>query len=306
MGMAPVITADAAKDGVERRPVTTAAAHRPLIAVEPPMEGRDVEALQRAAAAVLAPYAFAVPDHGRFTLATAHACVHAQYVLGLLPDTYQAFDVYAHRMVTTVAQRIIRAPQTRNADQLERAGERQGQLSLGPDFYAGLRHELGMAGTGVEAALAYAARQVGVRVSTGGSTPKVDRWCRAAGYRAPVPWAGAFVAACLLAGGLRTGAGWIGYPSAMLARAEAGEDGWSVHTDGRRGDIACFDPEVDGDQVIHVELVRERLAHTRYSTFGGNAGTSDGNPADGGGVVRRDDRWVEGPHRIVAFARPPW
>ena len=63
------------------------------------------------------------------------------------------------------------------------------------------------------------------------------------------------------------------------------------------GDLALFDSP-GGDPVEHVEIVREKLSDTVYSTIGGNTG--------GGMVARNDHRSTLGTFRIVGFARPPW
>jgi hypothetical protein len=278
--------------------------HRPLVVADPPIGGPDVAALQRAmhASGILTPL------HGRFTVATVLACVEAQYWLGLLPETYQRRDANGNRLVTEQAQRAIRDPDGRSADQLERATDRRGQLDIGTTFYDKLRRELGLTGNGVEATLLFAATQVGVRERPAGSNDGawVAAWSRAAGYRDPVPWAGCFANACLMAGGLPTSAAWIGYPPAVHARAKAGEGGWSLHREGQPGDLAL---SVDGgaaDMVAHVEIVYERLPDGYYATIAGNSGANGDRQVDGGIVVRRDDRSTGGAVPIVGFARPPW
>ena len=126
--------------------------HRPLVVVDPPMEGRDVANLQRAIRARLRARGLGddvpVPMHGRFTLATALACIEAQYLLGLPSETYLMRDAHGHRVVTEEAQRIIRRPQRRNHAQLDRAREREAQLPHRPRFYRDLGRELGVTGHG--------------------------------------------------------------------------------------------------------------------------------------------------------------
>lgn len=301
-----------AQDGIPREPSATPAVHRPLVVVEPPMEGRDVANLQRATRARLKARGLAddvpVAEHGKFTPATALACIEAQYFLGLRSDTYLRKDRRGHRVLTEGAQRIIREPQSRDAEQLQRAREREAQLQRGARFYEELAHELGLSGNGVADALEFAAAQVGTRERPPGSNsgPRIDQWCHATGYVAPVPWCGCFVNACIMAGGLASGAGWIGFTPAILTRAQAGTGGWSFHRRGVPGDLALYDDGPGGDPVVHVEIVRERLTETRYSTFGGNTSAGNGSPADGGMVARRDDRSTTGTFRIIGFARPPW
>jgi hypothetical protein len=300
----------AAQDGVDHAPSTQPAVHRPLVVVDPPMEGRDVANLQRAVRDRLKARGLAddipVPEHGKFTLGTALACIEAQYFLGLRSDTYMKRDPHGHRIVTEGAQRVIREPETRDADQLTRAKERAGQLERGPRFYQEL---LGVpSGHGVSDALAFAASHVGVKEQPPGSNrgPLIDKWCHATGYAGPVPWCGCFVNACLMAGGLPSGAGWIGYTVAILNHAKHGTDGWSFHGEGAPGDLALFDDGPGGDPVVHVEIVRARTSSTVYSTYGGNTSSADGSQSDGGMVARHDNRSTQGGFHIIGFARPPW
>lgn len=302
----------AVKDGIEREPSMQPAVHRPLVVVDPPMLGRDVANLQRAVRARLKQRGLAddvpVAEHGRFTLATALACIEVQYFLGLRSDTYLRKDRRGHAVVTEGAQRVIREPETRDRDQLVRARERRAQLHRGPRFFNELAAELGLAGDGVTDALAFAASKVGIKEHPSGSNsgPQIDDWCRLAGYTSPVPWCGCFVNACLMAGGLPSGAGFIGFTPAILARARAGTGGWSFHRVGVPGDLALYDDGPGGSPVVHVEIVRERLSETRYSTYGGNTSSGDGSASDGGMVARRDDRSTLGEFHIIGFARPPW
>ena len=300
----------AAQDGVDREFSQDPSVHRVLVVVDPPMEGRDVANLQRAIRARLKARGLAddipVAAHGKFTEATALAALEAQYFLGLRSDTYLRKDAKGHRIVTEGAQRIIREPDTRTPDQLQRAKDRHAQIARGPRYYEELAKTFG-AGNGVADALAFAAAQVGIKERPAGSNsgPKIDDWCRATGYTTPVPWCGCFVNACIMAAGLPSGAGWIGYTPSIVARAKAGTDGWSWHKLGRPGDLALFDTP-GGATAVHVEIVRERLSDTRYSTYGGNTSAGDGSQNDGGMVARRDDRMTVGAFPIIGFARPPY
>ena len=302
------LPAVAAQDGVDREASQDPSVHRVLVVVDPPMQGRDVANLQRAISARLKARGIDVPvaSHGKFTEATALAAIEAQYFLGLRQDTYLRTDAKGHRVLTEGAQRIIREPDTRTPDQLQRAKDRRGQLERGPRYYEELARSFG-AGGGVEDALAFAAAQVGIRERPAGSNsgPKIDDWIRAGGYNGPVPWCGCFVNACIMAAGLPSGAGWIGYTPAIVAHAKRGIDGWSWHSVGQPGDLALFDTP-GGDPAVHVEIVRERLSDTRYSTYGGNTSAGDGSQNDGGMVARRDDRATVGAFPIIGFARPPY
>lgn len=304
------LPAVAAHDGIERNASKDPSVHRALVVVDPPMQGRDVANLQRAIRARLKARGLAddipVPTHGKFTEATALAAVEAQYFLGLRSDTYLRVDAKGHRIVTEGAQRIIRDPEGRTGDQLQRAKDRRAQIERGPRYYEELARSFG-GGRGVADALGFAAAQVGIKERPAGSNagPKIDDWVRAAGYTGPVPWCGCFVNACVMAAGVPSGAGWIGYTPAIIRHAKNGTGGWSWHSVGRPGDLALFDTP-GGDPAVHVEIVRQRLSDTRYSTYGGNTSAGDGSQSDGGMVARRDDRATVGAFRIVGFARPPY
>lgn len=313
--MATTTARPVAEDGIEREASRDPEVHRPLIVVDPPMLGRDVANLQRAARMRLknrgiGPDDVPVPDHGAFTAATALACIEAQYFLGLRSDTYLMKDQHGHRVVSEGAQRIIRHPGTREPEQLERAKARQAQVRRGPRHYARFAAEMGLTGHGPKDALAYAAEHVGIKERPAGSNsgPMIDDWCALAGYDGPVPWCGCFVNACLVAGGIPSGAGWIGFTPSIVQRARNRTGGWSWHAmDGRPGDLALFDDGPGGAIAVHVEIVRAQLSQTRYSTYGGNtSGGSSGSQSNGGMVARHDDRSTMGGLRIIGFARPPW
>jgi hypothetical protein len=301
-----------AEDGVPRDPSNDPTAHRALVVVDPPMLGRDVANLQRAARDRLRTRGLAddipVPTHGKFTLATALACLEAQYFLGARSETYLLKDKHGHRVVTVGAQRMIREPETRDADQLQHAEGRRRQLAHGPRYYEELAKELGLVSRGPADALKFAAAQIGTKEQPAESNwgPKIKDWIRAAGYDGPVPWCGCFVNACLMAGGLPSGAGWIGYTPSILARAKAGTGGWSFHASGQPGELALFDTP-GGDPAVHVEIVRRRLSDTSYENIGGNTTAgNNGSQSNGGMVALRNDRSTVGNFRIIGFARPPW
>jgi hypothetical protein len=307
-------TTISAQDGIDHAPSTDPDVHRPLIAVDPPLEGRDVANVQRATRERLQARGIGaddvpVPDHGKFTLATALACVEAQYFLGLRSDTYLMKDDKGHFVLTEGAQRVLRDPDTRDADQRARAKARSEQAARGPRYYEALAAKLGLTGRGVDAALAYAKQHLGVSEDppNSNSGPMIDDWWRLCGYVDPQPWCGCFVNACIVAGGLPSGAGWIGYTPSIVSRAQAGTDGWSWEDGGKPGDLALYDTGPGGDIAVHVEIVRAQLSSTTYSTYGGNtsAGTS-GSQANGGMVAQHDDRTTTGSFHIIGFARPPW
>lgn len=310
--MATITQKPSAQDGIEREASKDPTVHRALVVVDPPMRGRDVANLQRATRKRLLARGLAddvpVPIHGAFTPATALACVEAQYWLGLRSDTYLRKDKHGHRVVTEGAQRVLRSPSSRSALQLARAKARNIRLEDGARLFPLLAAEIGATGKGVASAVTYAERQVGTKESPPGSNsgPKINDWCELAGYDQPVPWCGCFVNACIVAGGVPSGAAWgIGYTPAILARAKQGRGGWSLHSKGMRGDLALLDGSMSGDPVEHVEIVVKRLSDTRYATIGGNTSSGNGSQSDGGMVARRE-RATTGGFRIIGFARPPY
>ena len=310
--MATVTQRPSAQDGIEREASKDPSVHRALIVVDPPMRGRDIANLQRATRTRLLARGLAddvaVPTHGAFTAATALACIEAQYWLGLRSDTYLRKDEHGHRVVTEGAQRILRTPGSRSELQLARAKARSIRLADGPRLFPGLAAEIGARGKGAASAIAFAERQVGTKESPPGSNsgPKINDWCELAGYDQPVPWCGCFVNACIIAGGVPSGASWgIGYTPSILAQARNRRDGWSLHRTGMRGDLALLDGSPGGDPVEHVEIVVARLSDTRYATIGGNTSSGNGSQSDGGMVARRE-RATTGGWRIIGFARPPY
>jgi hypothetical protein len=307
-----------ASDGVAHAPSKDPDVHRPLVTVNPPLRGRDVANVQRAVKQRLrnrgiSPKDLPVPVHGKFTLATALACIEAQYFLGLRSDTYLKRDAKGHFVLTEAAQRVIRDPESRTSDQFARAKVRKDHAKQAHALAAKLAAEMGLTGgKGIAAALAYAAKHVGVHEQPAGSNsgPVIDDWSRLCGYHGDaVYWCGCFVNACLVAGGIPNGADWkIGYTPAIVAHAKAGSGGWSWHgpSQGRAGDLALYDDGPGGDMVVHVEIVRKMISDTTYSTYGGNTSSGSGSPSNGGMVARHDNRLTTGGFHIIGFARPPW
>lgn len=294
--------------------------HRELFVDRPPQEGRDVANLQRALrdrleARGITRDELVVPDHGKFTHATWVGCVEAGHWLGLRSDTYLAtrrdpggLGGRAGR-ATEGLQRIVRNPDERTAEQLERARVRAKHLSDAPRFADLLRTGQPAAAAGPEAACKWALEQVGTTENPPGSNwgGRIEDWIRATGYTSPVPWCGCFVNAALIRAGLPTGSGWIGFTPAIVARARAGTGGWSWHgpESGRRGDLALFDTP-GGDPAVHVGLVLARLDASTYDTVEGNTSSGSGGSQDNGGGVFKRRRSTGGTFRIIGFARPPY
>ena len=304
--MATTAIRPVAEDGIKREASNDPTIHRPLIVVDPPMLGRDVANLQRATHARLKARNLAddvpVPMHGKFTLATALACIEAQHWLGLRSDTYLLKDKHGHRVVTEGAQRVLRDPDSRDDQQRDRARVRKVHLKEGPRIISGLE-----VGKGPGDAIAYAKKQVGVKESPLGSDsgPKIDDWCELTGYDQPVPWCGCFVNACIIAGGVDNGKAWgIGYTPYILNRAKNNTKGWSFHMKGMPGDLALLDSS-GGDPVEHVEIVVKRVSDTQYETIGGNTSGPGGNQSQGTMVAKKMRSTASG-FRIIGFARPPY
>jgi murein DD-endopeptidase MepM/ murein hydrolase activator NlpD len=125
---------------IKREPSQDPAVHRELVVVDPPMLGRDVANLNRAVHDRLKSRGIDVPlpNHDKFTLAAALAAIEAGYFLGLLEDTILATDA-GRRMCTEGAQHLIRNPDERTDEQLQRAKEREPQIARGPRYYRELR-----------------------------------------------------------------------------------------------------------------------------------------------------------------------
>jgi hypothetical protein len=304
-----------AQDGIDRQASEDPTEHRELWTVEPPMAGRDVANLQRGIRDRLRPRGIGsdevpVAEHGKHTYLTGLAAIEAQYFLGLRSDTYLKHDDEWHRCVTIGAQQVIRDPeQHRTAEQRGRAKERRAQLDRGPRYYADLlrQHEDEPSGKGADAALDYARGAIGVTESPAGSNwgGRITGWIKATGYNSPVPWCGCFTNACIMAAGVPSGAGWIGYTPYIVSRARNRVDGWSWHRDGKPGDLHLCDTP-GGDPAVHVGIVEKSLGGGRYQVIDGNTSSgSGGSQANGGGVFRRV-RSTSGNFRIIGFARPPY
>lgn len=302
------------QDGVKREPSNDPTPHRDLVVLDPPMEGRDVANLQRATEARLDARGIDVPmpTHGKYTHATAVAVVEGGYFLGALSETYLKTTKVGgkRRLVATQGlQDMMRNPDDREPEQLARAKDRQGQIDRGARYYDDLAKEQGVSGgKGAEASLAFARKYIGVTEKPAGSNwgHPVQDWIKLAGYVGPVPWCGCAANAFCMAGGIPSGAGWIGYTPAIISHAKRGVGGWSWHgtSSGKPGDLALFDTP-GGDPAVHVGMVEKKINNSTYQTIEGNTSSGSGSQSDGGGVFRRQ-RSTQGNFHIVGFARPPW
>lgn len=294
-----------------RTPSDNPDVHRDLIVQDPPQSGRDVANVQRAIRDRLLARGLAddvpVPTHGKFTHATWVAGVEAGYFLGLLSSTYLATD-HGRGLLGQGAQTIMRLPDRRSQEQIQRAADRKGQLDRGPRYYDDLAHKHGVpTGKGAGAALTFAAGQIGTTENPPGSNwgGKVRQWIELAGYTSPVPWCGCFANAASMAGGVPSGAGWIGYTPAIIVHAQRGTGGWSWHANPAKADLVLFDTP-GGDPAVHVGMVEDPIASGHVKTIEGNTSSGTGGSQDNGGGVFRRDRVSSPGWRIVGFARPPW
>ena len=146
------------------------------------------------------------------------------------------------------------------------------------------------ANRGRKAAVDFAVKHVGVHETPGFANSDrggpIDRWIRDVGM-APGPWApwcGAFVHACLKAGGVDLPDG-VRYCPTILAWARNGDYGLELVSaaKARPGDLKLFDWNRDGT-MDHVGLVLDGPADAiEGNTSPGNSGSQ----SDGGGVWRR-------------------
>lgn len=297
---------------MDRKPSQDPDVHRDLIVDDEPMLGRDVANLNRATRDRLKARGLVddvpAPTHDKFTLSAALAAIEAAHWLGALTATY-LHTAKGRRVCSEGMQQMIREPDKRTPEQLQRARVRR-EHSIGrPAVYDKLAKEAGATGKGVDAALRFAAAQVGTTESPAGSNdgPKIRTWWQLTGYGSPVPWCGCFVNACIIAGGCENGKGWaIGFTPAIVAHARRGAGGWSWHAEGKPGDLALFDSGPGGDIAVHVGIVEKRMGAGSYQTIEGNTSSGDGGSQSNGGGVFRRQRSTSGGFHIIGFARPPW
>lgn len=228
---------------------------------------------------------------------TDHAARQVCYGLGLSPQSYRDG-------MTPAVRTKIRHPDKRTEAELARGGRRK-------EWRAALRKRLASETAGPKAAIAYAEKQIGVSESPPGSNrgPKIDKWNRAVGTP-PGPkafWCGAFVNACLHAGGFPDQP-FLAYCPSIETRARGGAGGWSWHpnlANGKPGDLALYTEPSSGSTAAHVELV---VTASPFDVIGGN---TSANPASGsqsnGGCVAEHRRDPNNPQlKFKGYARPPW
>ena len=302
------------QDGLKRTASDDPSVHRELPVLLPSLEGRDVANLQRAIKLRIDSRGIEVPTpvHAKWTHASAVAGVEAGYFLGARSETYlDTIKVDGERrlIMSEGLQAVIRNPDGRTPEQLERAKARQGQIERGPRYYKELADDLvGRDGRdgGIDAALSWGKKQVGVTEKPPGANwgHPVQDWIKVTGYNSPVPWCGCFVNVVLIKGGIANGAGWIGYTPAIISHAKNAVGGWKWvgPASGQRGMLALYDTP-GGDSAVHVGIVLKRLTLSSYEALEGNTGS--GSNADGGQVQIRT-RSTGGNFRIVGFAVPPW
>lgn len=150
-------------------------------------------------------------------------------------------------------------------------------------------------------ALAFARAQVGVKEHPPGSNrgPKIDDWQRAVNMIAQ-PWCGAFVAACLRAGGV-TPSERMRFTPFIIEDAKAGRNGLVrvvPYSERQAGDLFVY--QWDSGPVDHVGIYTGNDEGALALVIEGN--TAIGDDSNGGQVmVRRRDRKF-----VAAVCRPRW
>src|SRR4051794_27754035 len=242
-----------------------------------------------------------VPVDGDYDMATRDAAKLVCHGLGLNPASYSDG-------VTPAARIKIRNPEKRSPSEVNRAAARR-------EWLAGLRKRMSAANGGAAEAIAYARKHVGVHEIPANSNrgALIDQWNRDV-HSAPGPkayWCGAFVNACLHAGGFPHQPFMINCEN-IETHARGGVEGFSWHpnlADGKPGDLVLYTEPPTGMRAAHVELlVNVGSAPTQLHVIGGNTSATpgSGSQSNGGCVAehRRDPRASS--LKFKGYARPPW
>jgi len=249
------------------------------------MKGADVKAFQRQLNQRYERWGVRkrIDDDGEYGSLTRAAARQVAFGLGI------AAQAYAHGVGPELRGKI-RRPALRTPAELERAERRRDWLRR-----LKRRHD----GGGVELALAFARKHVGLRENSRNRHPLVDQWNRAAGSPIGSEWCGNFMNACLMAAGFESQP-FLAICKEIERLARAGHRGWQWRTgDPRPGDLVLY--TIDG-AANHVGIVEE-VGRTQLVTIEGNT-RRDGEPssAPAGGLYRR--------HRAITmprgYARPPY
>lgn len=244
---------------------------------------------------------FNIAESGDYDIATRDAAKLVCHGLGLSPASY--------RDGMTAAVRIrIRHPDKRTPAELKRAAARR-------QWLAGLRKRMAGAGGGPAAAIEYARKHVGVHeVPPNSNRGKlIDQWNRDV-HSPPGPkafWCGAFVNACLHAGGFAHQPFLVSCEQ-IENHARGGTDGYSWHpklADGKPGDLVLYTEPSSGARAAHVELLAKLLpAPNRLDVIGGNTSATpgSGSQSNGGCVAEHHRDPTLSSLKFKGYARPPW
>jgi hypothetical protein len=238
-----------------------------------------------------------VDDDEQYGGDTDHAARQVCHGLGLSPNSYRDG-------MTPGVRTKIRHPDRRTAAEVAVGEQRK-------DWRAALRKAVQAAEAGPKKAIAYGRAHVGVSEDPPNSNrgPLIDKWNRAVNTP-PGPmafWCGAFVNACLHAGGLLDEPFLASCPQTETT-ARGGTQGWSWHAklaDGKPGDLVLYTEPSMGSVAAHVELI---VTVSPFDVLGGNtsANPASGNPTNGG-CVAENRRDPNNPGlKFKGYARPPW
>jgi hypothetical protein len=266
--------------------------------VTPNMKGTMIHAFQASLNSTFA--GWKVPktidvdsEYGEETARAAHQVCHG---LGLNPQSY--------RNGMTPGVRIkIRHPEKRTSVEIAVGGERE-------EWRKALAKRIAAEAAGPAAAIKFGRKHVGLSENPAGTNrgPLIDKWNLAVGTQ-PGPnafWCGAFVNACLHAGGLPDQP-FLAYCPSIEARARGGVHGWSWHpklADGKPGDLVLYTEKGSG-VAAHVELV---VSASPFDVIGGNTSPdpSTGNQFNGGCVAEHHRDPNNPSLKFKGYARPPW
>lgn len=267
----------------------------------PHMKSDDVRAFQALINARFAAWTidFKIAEDGDYSVATRDAAKLVCHGLGLNPTSYADG-------VTPAARTKIRHPDKRSPAEMKRALSRK-------QWLAALRKRMAAAGGGPAAAIAFAHKQVGVHEVPANSNrgKLIDQWNRDVNSP-PGPnafWCGAFVNACLHAGGFPHQPFLVFCPNTE-GKARSGADGYSWHTnvaDGKPGDLVLY-TEGGRSEAAHVELLVKVLPGNQLDVIGGNTSATpgSGSQSNGGCVAEHHRDPGAASLRFKGYARPPW
>lgn len=260
--------------------------HRPLQLMTPNLTGPDVEELQLSINALFK--GWKLDNHvgvdGELGPQTKRKTNRALYLLGADP----AGVGNAGPVFTQAEQKLIRSPESRGDEQLERSKRRVAEA----------RHaqETHRAGAGAAVAAAMAKRGETEHPLGSNLGPFVEMVTRFCGLTPPVYWCGCFAAWCAISEGKADNPAWamvhnvymLNYARAGLYNLEA-----VPLSEAKAGDIVSY-------TFAHIGLIVEDYKGGNLHTVEGNTGET-GQQNNGGGVYEHRDR---GPGVVLGVIRP--